>query len=117
MAEHLSRSSHCGSGPYIRTPGRGLSLSILDLQVAYFEFYKPIHCFLALSPPPSPVPKPVFLAEKEVTSGYCTQIIPQLKFLVAAKRGEGKKIRKISISGPLLFSLIIRGAVTPVLIL
>lgn len=67
---------------------------------------------------PSPaLPKLVLGVEEEVRGGYCAQIICWLKFLVAAKREEGKKIRKISISGPLLFSLIIRGAVTPVLIL
>jgi len=67
---------------------------------------------------PSPAfPKLVLGVEEEVRGGYCAQIICWLKFLVAAKREEGKKIRKISISGPLLFSLIIRGAVTPVLIL
>ena len=48
--------------------------------------------FMPLLPSPFPPTLQVcILAQEEVRASYCTQIISWLKFLVAAKRGEGKK--------------------------
>jgi len=51
------------------------------------------HPSLFHSPSPA-LPKLVLGVEEEVRGGYCAQIICWLKFLVAAKREEGKKLEK-----------------------
>lgn len=118
--EHLPRFPCGGRGPYVRTPGRGLSLSILALQVAYLKFHKPVLCISALSPPlhsPTSSLLTCILSWERNRVQLLYTNHPLAEVFGGSQEREGEKIRKISISGPLLFSLIIRGAVTPVLIL